>query len=235
MSTCPQCGKPGAARDRHDGHVRRFVLVFRALHRSVERQGADDAVGGRSLAAGRSIYRRHRACDPASALCALLHPRHAEDRPCRTFDEPFAGLFTQGMVVHETYRVADGDWLSPAEVRVEARRRTARFSADRRRRGSRDRPDRKNVEVEAQHGRSRRYHRDLRRRHGALVHAVRFAAGARRHLDRGRRAGRGAIRPAICGGSSASCSASPHRRAPMRRRISALGRPPSASWSKGIC
>jgi leucyl-tRNA synthetase len=35
-------------------------------------------------------------------------------------DEPFAGLFTQGMVVHETYRGKDGDWLSPSEVRVEA-------------------------------------------------------------------------------------------------------------------
>jgi leucyl-tRNA synthetase len=33
-------------------------------------------------------------------------------------DEPFAGLFTQGMVVHETYRAADGAWLSPAEVSV---------------------------------------------------------------------------------------------------------------------
>ena len=35
-------------------------------------------------------------------------------------DEPFAGLFTQGMVVHETYRGADGQWLAPSEVRVEA-------------------------------------------------------------------------------------------------------------------
>ncbi len=34
--------------------------------------------------------------------------------------EPFAGLFTQGMVVHETYRAASGDWLSPTEVRVAA-------------------------------------------------------------------------------------------------------------------
>jgi leucyl-tRNA synthetase len=34
-------------------------------------------------------------------------------------DEPFRGLFTQGMVVHETYRGADGKWLSPAEIRVE--------------------------------------------------------------------------------------------------------------------
>ena len=35
-------------------------------------------------------------------------------------DEPFAGLFTQGMVVHETYRGKDGEWLAPSEVRVEA-------------------------------------------------------------------------------------------------------------------
>jgi leucyl-tRNA synthetase len=34
-------------------------------------------------------------------------------------DEPFAGLFTQGMVVHETYRDADGQWLAPSEIRVE--------------------------------------------------------------------------------------------------------------------
>jgi leucyl-tRNA synthetase len=33
--------------------------------------------------------------------------------------EPFAGLFTQGMVVHETYRRADGRWASPAEIRIE--------------------------------------------------------------------------------------------------------------------
>jgi leucyl-tRNA synthetase len=31
--------------------------------------------------------------------------------------EPFNGLFTQGMVTHETYRAGDGSWLSPDEVR----------------------------------------------------------------------------------------------------------------------
>jgi leucyl-tRNA synthetase len=31
--------------------------------------------------------------------------------------EPFKGLFTQGMVTHETYQNAAGKWLSPAEVR----------------------------------------------------------------------------------------------------------------------
>jgi leucyl-tRNA synthetase len=34
-------------------------------------------------------------------------------------DEPFAGLFTQGMVVHETYRDAQGRWVAPADVRIE--------------------------------------------------------------------------------------------------------------------
>ena len=34
-------------------------------------------------------------------------------------DEPFAGLFTQGMVVHETYRSKAGNWVMPAEVKVE--------------------------------------------------------------------------------------------------------------------
>jgi leucyl-tRNA synthetase len=34
-------------------------------------------------------------------------------------DEPFAGLFTQGMVVHETYQTANGEWAMPVEVKVE--------------------------------------------------------------------------------------------------------------------
>ena len=33
--------------------------------------------------------------------------------------EPFASLFTQGMVTHETYRLGERGWLSPAEVRIE--------------------------------------------------------------------------------------------------------------------
>ena len=33
-------------------------------------------------------------------------------------NEPFGGLFTQGMVNHETYRAADKSWLSPNEVTV---------------------------------------------------------------------------------------------------------------------
>ena len=31
-------------------------------------------------------------------------------------EEPFLGLFTQGMVCHETYKSIDGNWLSPNEI-----------------------------------------------------------------------------------------------------------------------
>ena len=36
--------------------------------------------------------------------------------------EPFKGLFTQGMVVHETYRIGtgpNGEWVAPVDVRIE--------------------------------------------------------------------------------------------------------------------
>jgi leucyl-tRNA synthetase len=35
-------------------------------------------------------------------------------------EEPFKGLFTQGMVVHETYRTKSGEWVAPAEIKIEA-------------------------------------------------------------------------------------------------------------------
>lgn len=34
-------------------------------------------------------------------------------------DEPFDGMFTQGMVVHETYRAEDGTWVEPGNVRID--------------------------------------------------------------------------------------------------------------------
>ncbi|MDF2901343.1 MAG: leucine--tRNA ligase, partial [Phenylobacterium sp.] len=46
--------------------------------------------------------------------------------------EPFAGLFTQGMVTHETYRLQNGDWVEPKELEivVEGSTRRAQRIAD---------------------------------------------------------------------------------------------------------
>jgi leucyl-tRNA synthetase len=56
------------------------------------------------------------------AILHLLYSRFFMRAMHRTghagLDEPFAGLFTQGMVVHETYKAADGTWVSPAEIRI---------------------------------------------------------------------------------------------------------------------
>ena len=54
------------------------------------------------------------------AILHLLYARFFTRAMHRTghlgLDEPFAGLFTQGMVNHESYRDADGTWLYPEEV-----------------------------------------------------------------------------------------------------------------------
>ena len=71
--TCPSCGGAGEARDRHDGHVRRLVLVLPALHRPAQRRGAVRPRHGRLLAAGQPVHRRDRARDPAPDVRALLH------------------------------------------------------------------------------------------------------------------------------------------------------------------
>ena len=42
--------------------------------------------------------------------------------------EPFDGMFTQGMVTHETYRAPDGDWVSPAEMQRGADGQLTRIS-----------------------------------------------------------------------------------------------------------
>ena len=40
--------------------------------------------------------------------------------------EPFAGLFTQGMVTHETYRRQNGEWVEPREVEIRSEGATRR-------------------------------------------------------------------------------------------------------------
>ena len=49
-------------------------------------------------------------------LYSRFFTRAMKDTGHIAVEEPFAGLFTQGMVNHESYRGADGRWLYPEEV-----------------------------------------------------------------------------------------------------------------------
>jgi leucyl-tRNA synthetase len=64
-------------------------------------------------------------------LYARFITRALRDEGLLSVDEPFAGLFTQGMVTHETYRRQNGDWVEPAEVEIvsEGATRRARLEA----------------------------------------------------------------------------------------------------------
>ena len=61
-------------------------------------------------------------------LYARFISRALSDAGLMSVREPFAGLFTQGMVIHETYRRADGTWIEPTDVELsnEAGKRSAR-------------------------------------------------------------------------------------------------------------
>ncbi len=80
----------GAARDRHHGHLRGFVLVLHALLRPDQRPGH----GGRRhavLDADGPVHRRHRARHPAPAVRALLDQGDARPGPGEGATSPSPG------------------------------------------------------------------------------------------------------------------------------------------------
>ncbi len=52
-------------------------------------------------------------------LYARYYSRNMKDCGWLSVDEPFENLFTQGMVVHATYKDPDGNWLFPEDVIIE--------------------------------------------------------------------------------------------------------------------
>ncbi len=235
---CPKCGAPATREtDTMDTFVDSSWYFARFTDPWIETAPTDRAQVDRWLPVDQYIG------GIEHAILHLLYSRFFTRAMKATghagLDEPFAGLFTQGMVVHETYQAPNGEWVTPAEVKIDGTGRRAPRHAGRDRRAGRDRVDREDVEVEAQHGRSRRHHRQLRRRHRALVHALGFAARARRDLDRGRRAGRLAPGAAALAagarsgrGGDVSRSAAP---AGLQRTSArpAQGRPPRARTRLG--
>ncbi len=78
----------------------------------------------------------------------------------RTYPEPFDALFTQGMVVHETYKSAAAPGCCQPKSASRRRRQPPRHR-DRDRQTRRHRLHRKDVQVEEKLGRSRRHHRRI--------------------------------------------------------------------------
>ncbi len=113
---CPQCG--GQAR-RETDTLDTFVdssWYFIRFASQPKDQPFDRAEAEAWLPVGQYIG------GVEHAILHLLYARfwtRALERIGRiSIKEPFAGLFTQGMVTHETYQSADGRWLSPEEIEV---------------------------------------------------------------------------------------------------------------------
>jgi leucyl-tRNA synthetase len=120
-TTCPNCGKPAKREtDTMDTFVDSswYFARFTApdCDQPTDPKAAtdwlpvDQYIGGIEHAILHLLYSRFftRAMQKVGAL---------------DLKEPFKGLFTQGMVTHETYRRggdgSNGEWVSPAEIKIE--------------------------------------------------------------------------------------------------------------------
>jgi leucyl-tRNA synthetase len=116
--TCPQCGgRASRETDTMDTFVDSSWYFARFTDPWNEKAPTTRGVADRMMPVDQYIG------GVEHAILHLLYSRFFTRAMKATghidMEEPFAGMFTQGMVVHETYQTADGAYVTPAEVKVE--------------------------------------------------------------------------------------------------------------------
>ncbi|TDR87123.1 leucine--tRNA ligase [Enterovirga rhinocerotis] len=116
---CPACGKPARREtDTMDTFVDSSWYFARFTAPHLGSAPTDKAIADSWLPVNQYIG------GVEHAILHLLYSRFFTRAMRKTgwvgLDEPFEGMFTQGMVVHETYREADGTWVQPVDVRFES-------------------------------------------------------------------------------------------------------------------
>jgi leucyl-tRNA synthetase len=115
---CPQCGAPAR---RETDTLDTFVdssWYFIRFASQPDGQPFDRAEAEKWLPVGQYIGGVEHAI--LHLLYARFWTRALERMGKLSVKEPFKGLFTQGMVTHETYLSSDGRWLNPDEIEAGA-------------------------------------------------------------------------------------------------------------------
>ena len=116
---CPNCGKPARREtDTMDTFVDSSWYFARFTDPWNEQSPTNKAVADHWLPVDQYIG------GIEHAILHLLYSRFFTRAMQATghlgLSEPFKGLFTQGMVVHETYKGPDGEWVQPSDIKIEA-------------------------------------------------------------------------------------------------------------------